>query len=558
MKRQFFTILIVSIFAFAILLAGCAQPATPAPEEPAAEEPAAEEPAVEEPAAEEPVVEEPAAEEPAAEEPAETEMPAEEESPSKLIVAINGQPSRLLPSKSVGRLNEILNSMTFEALTTHDENNDLVGLLAESFTSLDDTTWEFKLRPDITFSNGTPLTAEDVEFTYEQLILNPDMGSPHATFMSTIEEVEVIDPLTLHIITSQPDVLLPLRVFDIYGSVVSKEHYESFANEADYDADPIGTGPYKLVEWVKDSHITYERNENYWGDAPAYDVIEVRFISDETTRVNALLAGEVDIANNIPPVRIEEVEGNEDLEVVITPSNRVHFMVTDTTKPPFDNEDVRMAVSMAIDREALINAVQFSYGTATPSIFMPETFGYDTALVPVYDPEQAKQLLADAGYPDGFETEFDTFTGSITDHSKTAEAVAGMLAKVGIIANLNVDEITNWGPKRLANETSPIYNYSFGDALFDHGPNLNTFVSGENGFYYSGDEELNALIDQALAEFDIEKRAELYSEIQRQFYEKGILTGLYQMKQVWGTKSDVEYIPQVDEMWRLFDAKPKE
>ena len=133
-----------------------------------------------------------------------------------------------------------------------------------------------------------------------------------------------------------------------------------------------------------------------------------------------------------------------------------------------------------------------------------------------------------------------------------------MLAKVGIAATLNVDEITNWGPKRLANETSPLYNYSFGDALFDHGPNMKTFVSGENGFYYSGDAELDALIDQALAEFDNDKRAELYSEIQRQFYEKGILIGLYQMKQIWGTKSDVEYIPQVDEMWRLHNAKPKE
>jgi peptide/nickel transport system substrate-binding protein len=430
--------------------------------------------------------------------------------------------------------------------------------LAESFESIDDTTWEFKLRPDVTFSNGTPLTAEDVEFTYEELILDPDFGSPHATFMSTIEDIEVIDPLTFHIKTSQPDVLLPLRVFDIYGSVVSKEHYETFADEADYDSDPIGTGKYKLVEWVKDSHILYERNENYWGEPGAYDEIEVRFITDEASRVNALLAGEVDIASNIPPVRVEEIQANEELDVVISPSNRVHFMVTDTTQPPFDDENVRMAVSMAIDRDALINAVQFGYGTPTPSIFMPETFGYDDALVPVYDPEQAKQLLADAGYADGVDVEFDTFLGSITDHSKTAEAVAGMLAKVGINANLNVDEITNWGPKRLAMEANELYNYSFGDALFDHGPNLKTFVSGEQGYWYTGDEELDALIDEALAEFDNEKREELYSEIQRQFYEKGILIGLYQMKQIWGTKSDVEYTPQVDEMWRLFNAKPKE
>jgi peptide/nickel transport system substrate-binding protein len=543
LPRKALLLILVLVF----VLSACQQAPTPAPVEPTAPaapaEPAAPTP-TQPPAPAAPT-------EPAAPAPTEVPAPVTEERDT-VIVAINGQPSRLLPSKSVGRLNEILNSMMFESLTTHDQDNNLVGLLAESYRSVDPTTWEFKLRPGIQFSNGYPLTAEDVKFTYETLILDPEFASPHRTFMQTIEGIDIIDELTFNIRTSQPDVLLPLRVFDIYGSVVSKQHYEEVGGEANYDDSPVGTGPYKLVEWVRDSHILYERNENYWGELPAFRFMEVRFISDDAARVNALLAGEVDVIGPVPPVRVGEIDANPNLEVVVAPSNRVHYLVFDTTQPPFDDERVRMAVSMAIDREALINAVQFGYGTPVPSVFMPETFGYNRDIVPMYDPERAMELLAEAGYPDGFTTEIDSFTGSIVDHTRTAEAVVGFLDEIGIQATLNVAEMTNWGPRRLALETSPIYNYSFGDALFDHGPNLRTFTGGAQGYYYSGDTELNALIDEALAEFDIVERERLYNEIQKQFYEKGILVGLYQMQQIWAVKSDIVYEPQVDEMWRLF------
>ena len=229
----------------------------------------------------------------------------------------------------------------------------------------------------------------------------------------------------------------------------------------------------------------------------------------------------------------------------------------DSTQPPFDDVRVRMAVSHAIDREGLVSAIQRGFGTPLAGIFIPQTFGFDPSVQPEYNVEKAKELLAEAGYPDGFEVEFDTFTGSITDHSRVAEAIVGMLEEVGIEASLNVADIATWGPQRLANATSPIYNYSFGDAYFDHGPNLKTFISGAQGYYYSGDEELEALIDEALASFDDEERSALYSEIIRQFYEKGILVGLYRMDQIWAADKDVDYTPQSDEMYRFFLAKPK-
>ncbi len=519
--------LLTLLMLAALVVGACAAPVAPAPSAPAEEGAASE-----------------AAEAPAA------------EGAGTLTVAINGQPVRLLPSQSVGRINEIINTMIHESLTTHDENGQLVGLLAESYTNLDPLTWEFKLREGVTFSDGTPLTAEDVEFTYEQLILNEEAASPHRTFMSTIADVEVIDPLTLHITTTQPDVMLPLRVFDITGQVISKAHFEAVGAD-NYDSDPLGTGPYVLDEWVRDSHITFSRNENYWGEAPAYDTITLRFIPDDAARIAAILAGEVDLASNVPPARVAEIEANADLEVRSAPGTRAHYLVMDTTQPPFDDVRVRMAVSYAIDREALVDAIQLGYGTPVASIFIPQTFGYDENVQPVFDLERARELMAEAGYADGFDVTFDTFTGSITDHSKVAEAVVGMLSEIGINATLNVAEQAVFGPLRLANDTNAIYNYSFGDAYFDHGVNLKTFVSGAQGYYYSGDEELSALIDQALAAFDNAEREALYSEIIQQIYEKGILVGLYRMDQIWAADKDVEYTPQSDEMYRFWLATPR-
>lgn len=495
----------------------------------------------------------PASSEPAA--PAE-ETTDESAEGTTLTVGINGQPVRLLPSQAVGRINEIVNTMMFQALTTHDENNQLVGLLAESFTNIDPTTWEFKLRPDVLFSDGTPLTADDVKFTYDQLILNEEAASPHRTFMSTISGIEVVDPLTLRFTTSQPDVLLPLRVFDITGSVVSKAHFESVGADG-FDANPVGTGPYKLVEWVPDSHISFTANEHYWGEAPAYENLVIRFLPDNAARVAALLAGEVDLISNLPPARIDEVENTEGLSVISAPGTRAHYLIMDTTQPPFDNVLVRQAVSQAIDRDGLVNAIQMGYGTPVSTIFIPQTFGNDGSVQPVYDPENAKALLAEAGYADGLDVTFDSFTGSIVDHTQVAEAVAGMLSEVGINATLNIAEQAVFGPLRLANDTNAIYNYSFGDAYFDQGVNLKTFVSGAQGYYYSGDEEINALIDQALASFDDTERAALYSQIIQQIYEKGITVGLFQLDQLWGAADSVDFTPPADEMYRLFTAQPK-
>ncbi|MCC7163038.1 MAG: hypothetical protein IT331_11130 [Anaerolineae bacterium] len=472
-----------------------------------------------------------------------------------LTVAINGQPSKLQPQQPVGRLNEIVNALIFDALTTRDQEGNLVPALAESWKRIDDTTWEFVLREGAKFHNGDPVTSDDVKFTYEELVLNPDVKSPHATFLQTIQEVKVIDDRTFQIITKTPDVILPSRVFDLYGSVVPAKYYKE-VGEDKFSQAPIGAGPFKFVEWVKDSHMTLEANKDYWGTKPAFDKLVLRFITDDAARMAALQAGEVDMASNVPPTRVEELEANAQLDVRAAPSSRFYFVVMNTTEKPFDDVRVRKAVNLAIDRDALVKGVGRGYGTPIASVFIPQTFGFDPEIQPVYDPEQAKKLLAEAGYPDGLDVTFDAFTGSIVDHSKVAEAIVAQLEKVGIRAKLNMAEFGVFGPIRLAKKTNPMYIYSLGDWAFDMGVHLKSYVEGSQGYYYE-DPELADKINKALGMFDDAERKAAYQEIQQEFFDKAPYGSVYQLNQIWGVAKNLDWQPQPDEMWRFNQVKSK-
>jgi peptide/nickel transport system substrate-binding protein len=530
-----------SLLALMLVLSACAPAETPTPEPVTTTE-------VSEPDPTEVVEEEP--------EVAPTETTAQEPVKDTLVVAINGQPSRLQPQQPVGRLNELVNALMFDSLTTRDQEGNLIPALAESWELIDETTWQFKLRSGATFHNGDPVTSEDVKFTYEELVMNPDAKSPHLTFLQTIQEVVIIDDTTFQIKTSIPDVLLPSRVFDLYGSIVPKNYYEQIG-DAEFDNAPIGSGSFKFVEWVKDSHMTLEANENWWGTPPAFKTLVLRFITDDAARMAAALAGEVDIASNVPPSRIDELEASENIEIRSAPSSRYFFVVMNSTQPPFDDFRVRKAVNLAIDREALVLGVGRGFGTPIASVFIPQTFGFDPGIQPLYDPDQAKALLTEAGYPDGFDVVFDSFTGSIVDHSKVAEAIVAQLNEVGIRATLNVAEFGVFGPIRLAKETNPMYIYSLGDWAFDMGVHLKSYLEGSQGYYHL-DPELAAKVDAALGMFDEAEREAAYQEIQQEFFDQALYGSVYQLEQIWAVSPGVSWTPQPDEMLRFHLATPNQ
>lgn len=465
-----------------------------------------------------------------------------------VTIALASEPNTLDPHYAVGRNTEIFLPNIYDSLLSRDKDNKLQPALAESYKQLDPRTWQFKLRKGVKFTNGEDFDAEAVKFTFDR-VMNPDNKTTERASIDTIEKTEVVDPQTVTITTRIPDVLLPARVSELYGSILPPRYAKDKSKE-ELGVKPIGTGPYKLVEWKKNERLVLEANEGYWRGAPKIKQIVVRPILDDSARMAALLAGEVDLASGVPYVRIKEVQANDKLVVKTIASPRVFFVVIDPRKAPFDNVKVRQALNYAVDVDSIIKSLYLGNATRLATLVDKGALGYDPNVQPYpYDPAKARQLLAEAGYPNGFDTVFESFTGSIADHSKPAEAIVDYLNKVGVRAKLNVSEFGAFGTRRVGNQLGPLFIYSFGDWAAE--PVLTIQWAMQNGasLYYHNPEVL-ALLDKAAGTFDEAQRKQVYSELQQKLKDDAGFIFLFQADSVFGMARSLNYEPRADEtMW---------
>lgn len=472
---------------------------------------------------------------------------------TEVTIGMSNEPNTLDPHLALGRHSETFMMNIYDSLVKSGPDSDFLPGLAESWEQLDPTTWQFTLREGVTFHNGEPFTAEAVKFTFER-VLDPEFESPIASLLNTIDRVEIIDPMTVNIVTNQPDIMFLQRVSELYGPIVPPQYVQEVGVDT-VGLEPIGTGPFKFVEWVKNERLVLEANEDYWGGAPEVSRITIRPILEDATRISALLAGEVQLINSVPFIRVAELEANPDLRVETVPSTRVFFVAIDPREAPFDDVRVRQAVNHAVDVDAIIESLYRGYATRLATVVDTAALGYDSSITPFeYDPEKAKQLLAEAGYPDGFETNFDAFTGSIADHSQTAQAITDYLRNVGINANLNMMEFGAFGPRRVANEAGPLFIYSFGDWAGEPSFMLEWMMQGDGSLFYQNPEIL-ALLEEASANFDTDERVETYAEVQRLLREDAGFLYLFQADSVFAMQSNLVFQPRLDE---LFDLYPLE
>jgi peptide/nickel transport system substrate-binding protein len=315
---------------------------------------------------------------------------------------------------------------------------------------------------------------------------------------------------------------------------------------------PNGTGPFKLVAWSKNERLVLEANERYWRGAPRVKKITVRPILEDAARIAALQAGEVDLISPIPHVRIAELKRSDKLVIKTIPAPRIFHVTIDVRKPPFDNVKVRQALNHAVDVNAILKSLYFGYGTRLATVVDKGALGYDPKVQPYpYDPKKARALLADAGFPNGFETEFDSFTGSIADHAKPAEAIVGYLQKIGLKIKHNVFEFGAFGPRRVANQTAPLFIYSIGDAYLEPSWVIRWLTQGGLGMHYK-----NARLDEMLTRIeatdDPKARAAQYSDVQKLIKDEAPFIFLFQADAVFGMSARIDYTPRPDETQWLY------
>jgi peptide/nickel transport system substrate-binding protein len=473
----------------------------------------------------------------------------------KVVIAPGVDTNTMDPAITNARASSIIVENMFDSLLWRDpKTNALIPHLAESYKVSDDgLIWTVKLRKDVKFWNGDPLTSADVKFSIGR-IQDPAMKSQYRPHLVDIKQVNTPDPYTVEIVMAKPNPILPAYFVQTI-KIVPMKYIQQVGNDQ-FARKPVGSGPFKFVEWVKDDHLTLAANKDFFLGAPKIETLVFRPIPEASTRLAELLSGNVDVITNVPPQMIAQINANPATATGSVGTSRQVFVTLRTEVKPLDDVRVRQAINYAVDIDAIIKNVLGGNGTRVAAAVPFHTFGVDPTLKPYpYDPQKAKALLTEAGYGNGFTIDLDSPSGRYLKDKEVAQAIAGYLAKVGIKVNVIVKE---WGlysdqvDKRLA---SPMFLIGWGGGgTFEADTTLNTQLRSTDyhSFYYN--KELDKLLDIARTTFNTQKRLDAYKQAQAIIYRDAPWLFLWVETATWGMNKRVDWKPRPDEAIWGFDA----
>ncbi len=384
----------------------------------------------------------------------------------------------------------------------------LVPDLALSWTAISDTVWEFKLRDDVYFHDGTHFTAEDVKFTIERGLTQ---SKTQLTYSGT-KSVTVVDDYTVRVETEAPNHDFVNKLADTRGSMLSKHAFETLTPE---EANKIGTGAYKYVEWVEGDHVTITRNDDYWGEMPKTKTIVIKTMTEATTRLVALQAGDVDLIADPTASDLHFFDEDKNIKLLQYTGSQLRFIGLNISSKPLDNPLVRQAIACGINKDDYMAATYENMAVPHYSFQHPNTTYYvDGPLGLPYDPQKAKELLAEAGYPNGLTLEL---IGPQDDRSISNNAIfQAQMAEIGITLNVQNLEAATFIALTEAHDYAIDMDYT---ARFFTGldPLYRVFfyaAPDKVNYFGFSDARINELIDQGLAEFDEAKREVIYKDLQ--------------------------------------------
>ncbi len=462
----------------------------------------------------------------------------------------------------------------FEPLILQNERQQLMPGLAVSWKPIDDLTWEFKLREGVTFHDGSPFTADDVLCTFERAPNVPNSPSSFATYTKG-KTLEKVDDYTVRIKTPEP---YPLMANDVSTIFIVSDETGCGATTEDFNAGEAthGTGPFQFVEYVPGDRIVLERNDDYWGDKPTWSRVTLKPIKSDPSRVAALLAGDVDMINDVPTVDIEQLKANPDIQISQGVSNRVIYLHLDQfredspyveakdggpIKNPLLDRRVRLAISKAINREAIVERVMEGVAIPAGQLLPAGFFGVSDTLEPIeYDPEGAKDLLAAAGYPDGFKLTIHGPNDRYINDAKIAEAIAQMLTRIGIETAVETMPRSVYFGRASKGGEGGLPEFSFilvgwgagsGEASSPLRSLIHTY-DADRGFGASNrgrysNPEVDKLIEEALMTVEDAKRADLLAQATEMAIEDGAIIPLHYQVNTWAARKGIAYKARTDE-----------
>ena len=441
-----------------------------------------------------------------------------------LIIAELSDASSLDPHGSNDVPSSNIQSNLYETLVNRDANGELVPGLAESWTQVDDLTWEFKLKSGVTFHDGEAFNAEAVKTSFDRL-LDPEVASPRAFLFEMVTEVKVVDESTIQFVTEYPFSPLLAHLTHNGGSIISPKSIEEdyAAMEADSSVkagsvigtNPVGTGPFKFESWTPGTEIKLVKFAEYAGTPVHIDSVTFKVVPESATRVAELQSGYAHIIGAVEPGQVANVNTFDGASVLETASSSLTYLGFNTEKEPFNDPKVRQAISKAIDRPTLIDGIYEGFGIPAISPLAPGIFGYTEDVTSMaYNIDEAKALLAEAGYADGFKTTI--WTNDNPARQQVAIVLQEELKKLNIQAEIEVMEFGSYLEKTAAGEhdmfilgwSNPTGDADYGlYALFhssQHGD------PGNRSFYTS--EKVDELLEKGRREADPTAREAIYKE----------------------------------------------
>jgi len=417
--------------------------------------------------------------------------------------------------------------------------------LAESWKVVDPTTWIITLKPNVRWQHGSPFTAADVVYSLQAVLDHP--GGKQKYRMASVASFEAVDPLTVRIVTKAPNAQLLDDLFVVGIPMLSKAQHDRGDDLGKQLA--IGTGPYVLKEWVPTVRAVIARNPSWWGGAVnGPDEVVYRFIKEDETRVAALLNNEIQIASNVPPQDAARVNGSAGARLLESARLSNQFLAMAPRFEPWDNKKLRQAVNYAIDKDAIIRSVLQGYAQRLDAPVAPGQYAYSPDIAPrySYDPAKARQLVAEAGYPNGLDVELSSPVNFLLKDVEITQAIAPMLTAVGIRTKVLTPEWSTLWTNIQAGRV-PFFYLGRGQWRDPGAPLSQHLEGGPSQRLGFANPEVDALFERQRATFEPEARKKVLVELMSKLQEEAPVAFLWRYKLLWGVARNVEWTPRADE-----------
>ncbi len=459
------------------------------------------------------------------------------------------EPSTLDPHMHHNIETEDITRQICEHLVDRDPSGKLIPSLATSWRLINETTWQFKLRKGVEFHNGEEFNSKTVKFSMDRII-DPNRKSPQKHWFESIDHVDVVDDYAVNFATKGIDILLPARLSSFRGNIVPINYLRE-VGDAEFGKHPVGTGPFKFDDWLRDKELVLAANKEYWGGAPAIDKVIFRFIPDLSEQIAMLKNGELDIVSNISPRSALDLKKNPRSNMAKAPAMQyIAFRMNTLRNGPFKDVRVRRALNYAIDTDKLIRYVYKGNAKRLATITMPEEFGFNRNLKPYpFDLKKARELMAEAGYANGFQIALLSFE----DLESLAVAIKSELSRLGVTANISLisrDEYLAKITDRSIDFDAVLGNPT--DPFFDAGVQLDLMFNSKRPFCRYQNKEIDELLYRTFRTSDEREREVVLNKIQEIIYSDAPNVFLFQIIRLYGlAKNCSNFVPYADGLLRL-------